>query len=140
MSHVRGRVKSPTLPRYTWIVGFISLEQTSFLKVPFVKKKRINKLYHAGALASIINTLEHGGQVGMVFEMYRSSAGFFRLMQETIKSNIGERNVERRENGEVLKLKVALQLGRSLSELEHLAALYSSRNGQAVEEFASKLF
>jgi hypothetical protein len=100
----------------------------------------INKLYHAGALASIINTLEHGRQVGMVFEMYRSSAGFFRLMQETIKSNIGERDVERRENGEVLKLKVALQLGRSLSELEHLAALYSSRNGQAVEEFASKLF
>jgi hypothetical protein len=28
MPHVRGRVKSPTLPRYTWVVGFISLEQT----------------------------------------------------------------------------------------------------------------
>jgi hypothetical protein len=27
--HVRRRVKSPTLPRYTWVVGFISLEQTS---------------------------------------------------------------------------------------------------------------
>jgi hypothetical protein len=26
-------VKSPTLPRYTWVVGFISLEQTSSLKV-----------------------------------------------------------------------------------------------------------
>jgi hypothetical protein len=24
--HVRGRVKSPTLPRYAWLVGFISLE------------------------------------------------------------------------------------------------------------------
>jgi hypothetical protein len=36
--HVRGRVKSPTLPRYTWVVGFISLEQTSSLKVPFVEE------------------------------------------------------------------------------------------------------
>jgi hypothetical protein len=32
---VRGRVKSPTLPRYVWVVGFISLEQTSSLEVPF---------------------------------------------------------------------------------------------------------
>jgi hypothetical protein len=31
------RTKSPTLPRYTWVVGFISLKQTSSLKVPFVK-------------------------------------------------------------------------------------------------------
>jgi hypothetical protein len=35
MPHVRGRVKSPTLPRYAWVVGFISLEQTSSLEVPF---------------------------------------------------------------------------------------------------------
>jgi hypothetical protein len=33
--HVRGRVKSPTLPRYAWVVGFISPEQTSFFEVPF---------------------------------------------------------------------------------------------------------
>ncbi|KAL0012309.1 hypothetical protein SO802_007417 [Lithocarpus litseifolius] len=95
----------------------------------------------AGALASVVNTLEHGGQVGMVFEMYRSNAGFFRLMQEIIESNISLREVERRENGELFKIKVALQLGRSLSELKHLAALSSSKKGEeAVEEFASKLF
>jgi hypothetical protein len=35
---VRVLVKSPTLPRYTWVVGFISLEQTSSLKVPFVEE------------------------------------------------------------------------------------------------------
>jgi hypothetical protein len=35
MQHVRGRVKSPTLPMYAWVVGFISLEQTSSFKVPF---------------------------------------------------------------------------------------------------------
>ena len=98
----------------------------------------------AGALASVVNTLEHGGQVGMVFEMYRSNAGFFRLMEETIESNLRERDVERRENGEVFETKVALQLGRSLSELKNLAATNSSSrnivNGSDLEEFASKLF
>ncbi|KAG8634343.1 hypothetical protein MANES_17G025600v8 [Manihot esculenta] len=35
-----------------------------------------------GALASIVNSIEHGGQVGMVFEMYRGNAGFFKLMED----------------------------------------------------------
>ncbi|XP_050107226.1 probable F-box protein At4g22030 [Malus sylvestris] len=84
-----------------------------------------------GALAIVVNTLQHGGQVGMVVEMYRSNAGFFRLMQESIESNLREKQVERRENGGVFELKVALQLGRSLSEL-NLAVF--------PEKFASKLF
>ncbi|KAL5578783.1 hypothetical protein UlMin_011225 [Ulmus minor] len=92
----------------------------------------------AGVLASIVNTIEHGGQVGMVFEMYRANAGLFKLVEETIESNLKEIDVERRENGEVLEMKVSLQLGRSLSELKNLAA--SSRNGVELEEFASKLF
>jgi len=37
-SHMRVRVKSTTLSRYAWVVGFISLEQTSFFKVPFVEE------------------------------------------------------------------------------------------------------
>ena len=96
----------------------------------------------AGAMASVVNTMEHGGQVGMVFEMYRSTAGFFRLMEETIESNLNERDVGRRENGELFERKVALQLGRSLSGLKDLAAssYSSSKNGDAIEEFASKLF
>ncbi|XP_059636172.1 probable F-box protein At4g22030 [Cornus florida] len=92
-----------------------------------------------GALASVVNTMEHGGQVGMVFEMYRGNAGFFKLMEESIESNLKERDVERRENGELFEMKVALQLGRSMSELKELAAS-SSRKGEADEEFASKLF
>ncbi|KAL6332246.1 hypothetical protein AAG906_001961 [Vitis piasezkii] len=96
----------------------------------------------AGAMASVVNTMEHGGQVGMVFEMYRSNAGFFRLMEETIESNLNERDVGRRENGELFEMKVALQLGRSLSGLKGLAAssCSSSKKGEAIEEFASKLF
>ncbi|CAK9163926.1 unnamed protein product [Ilex paraguariensis] len=97
-----------------------------------------------GALATVVNTLEHGGQVGMVFEMYRDSAGFFRLMEENIESTLRERNMEMRENGEVFEAKVALELGRSLSELRDLASATSSsssaRNSEAKQEFASKLF
>uniref|UniRef100_A0A803NZK0 F-box protein n=1 Tax=Cannabis sativa TaxID=3483 RepID=A0A803NZK0_CANSA len=98
----------------------------------------------AGALASVVNTLEHGGQVGMVFEMYRSNAGFFRLMEESIESNLKETDVERRENGEVFQTKVALKLGRSLSELKNLSSSssrYINPHGSSdSEEFASKLF
>ncbi|KAL3596128.1 hypothetical protein D5086_007765 [Populus alba] len=95
-----------------------------------------------GALASVVNAVEHGGQVGMIFEMYRSNAGFFKLMEESIESNINETNVWGRENGQVYEMKVALQLGRSLSDLRILAASSSLRNIEedTEEEFGSKLF
>ncbi|KAG8385761.1 hypothetical protein BUALT_Bualt03G0078900 [Buddleja alternifolia] len=92
-----------------------------------------------GALASVVNTLEHGGQVGMVFEMYRSNAGFFKMMEESIEGNLREEEPERRENGEVFEMKVGLQLGRSLLQLRGLAAA-SSTKGENIDEFASKLF
>jgi hypothetical protein len=37
-SRIKKVLKSLTLSRYAWVVGFISLEQTSSLKVPFVEK------------------------------------------------------------------------------------------------------
>lgn len=89
----------------------------------------------AGGMASVANTLEHGGQVGMVFELYRSNAGIFKEMEEYITSNLEEKDVDRRENGELLEMKVALQLGRSLSGLRDRAD-----KGQYDEEFGSKLF
>ncbi|XP_073129398.1 probable F-box protein At4g22030 [Henckelia pumila] len=92
-----------------------------------------------GALASVVNAFEHGGQVGMVFEMYRSNAGFFKLMEESIESNLREDDLERRENGEVFETKMCLQLGRSLSQLRDLAAASASK-GIDIDEFASKLF
>jgi hypothetical protein len=36
--YVRGRVKSPTLPRYAWVVDFISLDQTYSFKMSFVEE------------------------------------------------------------------------------------------------------
>ncbi|XVF87764.1 hypothetical protein PTKIN_Ptkin18bG0146800 [Pterospermum kingtungense] len=96
----------------------------------------------AGALASAVNTFEHGAQVGMVFEMYRNNAGFFKLVQESIESTLDESDVEKRENGELFEMKVALQLGRSLSQLRDLAkkSSYSRIEGSPIDECASKLF
>ncbi|GMJ14141.1 F-Box/DUF295 Brassiceae-specific 27 [Hibiscus trionum] len=96
----------------------------------------------AGALASTVNTFEHGGQVGMVFEMYRNNAGFFKLVQESIESTLDESDVGRRENGELFEMKVALQLGRSLSEMRDVAkkSRYCRVEGSPIDEFASKLF
>ncbi|GMI91462.1 F-Box/DUF295 Brassiceae-specific 27 [Hibiscus trionum] len=96
----------------------------------------------AGALASAVNTLEHGGQVGMVFEMYRNNAGFFKHVQESIESTLNESDLDKRENGELFEMKVALQLGRSLSQLRDVAkkSSYSRIEGSPIDEFASKLF
>ncbi|KAJ8442329.1 hypothetical protein Cgig2_011252 [Carnegiea gigantea] len=76
----------------------------------------------AGSMASIVNTIEHGGQVGMVFEMYRNCAGFFSLLEETVESNLEESDLGKRENGELFEMKMALHLGRSLSELRDFAS------------------
>ncbi|XP_050874694.1 probable F-box protein At4g22030 [Lathyrus oleraceus] len=97
----------------------------------------------AGSLASAINTFEHGGQVGMVFEMYRGSAGFFNLLETSIELTLSEKDLERRENGELFEMKMALQLGRSISNLRELAsksASYRMEGDVLIDEFASKLF
>ncbi|KAK1556202.1 hypothetical protein Q3G72_000566 [Acer saccharum] len=96
----------------------------------------------AGALAAVVNSFEHGGQVGMVLEMYRNCGGFFKLLEESIESTLDQSEVEKRENGEMFEMKVALKLGRSLSELRDLAkkSSYSLIEGTQYEEFASKLF
>ncbi|TYJ31818.1 hypothetical protein E1A91_A06G226700v1 [Gossypium mustelinum] len=93
-------------------------------------------------IAALGSAFMHGGQVGMVFEMYRNNAGFFKHMQELIESTLDESDVEKRENGELFEMKVALQLGRSLSELRDVAkkSSYSRIEGSPMDEFASKLF
>ncbi|KAK2447842.1 putative F-box protein [Trifolium repens] len=96
----------------------------------------------AGSLAAAVNTFEHGGQVGMVFEMYRTSGGFFNLLETSIESTLGEKDLEKRENGELFEMKMALSLGRSVSELRELASKSASyrMEGVEIDEFASKLF
>ncbi|KAK2394165.1 putative F-box protein [Trifolium repens] len=96
----------------------------------------------AGALATAINSFEHGGQVGMVSEMYKSCGGFFQMMENSIQENVFMEDEEQRENGELFEIKLALKLGRSLSQLRDLArkSAYSREEGTTVDEFASKLF
>nr|XP_029119620.1 probable F-box protein At4g22030 [Elaeis guineensis] len=94
-----------------------------------------------GALAAVVNTVEHGGQVGMVFELFRNCGGFYRRLQEEIESNLRESEVEKREDGELFRMKMALQLGRSLSELKGFASYASpSSQDEDIKEFAGKLF
>ena len=94
-----------------------------------------------GSLATVTNTLEHGGQMGMVFELFRNCFGYYRQLEEEIEYNLGESEVDNREEGELFRMKMALQLGRSLSELETLASYASpSSQVQDIKEFAGKLF
>ncbi|XP_054791381.1 probable F-box protein At4g22030 [Prosopis cineraria] len=96
----------------------------------------------AGSLAASTNALEHGGQVGMVFEMYRNCGGFFRLLQDTIETTLEEKDCEKRENGELFEMKAAMKLGRSVSQLRQFASKFAAYDseGIAMDEFASKLF
>ncbi|KAL2341300.1 hypothetical protein Fmac_009240 [Flemingia macrophylla] len=94
-----------------------------------------------GALATAVNSFEHGGQVGMVSEMYRNCGGFFQLLENSIQETM-EEDEDQRENGELFEMKLALKLGRSLSQLRDLArkSAYSRVEGTDPDEFASKLF
>ncbi|KAI4978056.1 hypothetical protein ZWY2020_014610 [Hordeum vulgare] len=94
-----------------------------------------------GALAAAVNTVEHGGQVGMVFELCRNVTGLYRKIQDDIEENLEEANVEQRENGELFETKVALQLGRSPSDLKHFNEMASpSFRDEDIRNFAGKLF
>ncbi|URE49051.1 F-box protein [Musa troglodytarum] len=94
-----------------------------------------------GSLAAVANTLEHAGQVGMVFELFRNNAGFYRWLQEEIEANLGEEDVEKRENGELFKLKLALQLGRSLAEFgDFVPYATASCKEEDIKVCAGKLF
>ena len=92
-----------------------------------------------GVLATIINTLEHGFQIGMLIEMFRNCAGFYRKLEEEIIEFNSEENCQ--EDMELFEMKMALQLGRNVSELKDFASCASpSVNGAEFEEFAGKLF
>ncbi|CAL4889052.1 unnamed protein product [Urochloa decumbens] len=94
-----------------------------------------------GALAAAANTVEHGGQLGMLFELLRNCAGFYRKIQEDIEACLGEADVERRENGEVFETKVALMLGRSASEMKQFRRMASaSVRDEDIKDYAGKLF
>jgi Petal formation-expressed len=94
-----------------------------------------------GGLMAVLNTFEHGAQLGMIFEILRNCPGLYRKIQEEIECTLSEPTVELRENGEVFAMRVALQLGRNVSELKDFAVFASpSCKVEDMKEFASKLF
>ncbi|CAL5059353.1 unnamed protein product [Urochloa decumbens] len=94
-----------------------------------------------GALAAAANTVEHGGQLGMLFELLRNCAGFYRKIQEDVEACLGEADVGRRENGELFETKVALMLGRSVSEMKQFRRMASaSVKDEDIKDYAGKLF
>ncbi|CAN6237598.1 unnamed protein product [Urochloa humidicola] len=94
-----------------------------------------------GAAAAAANTVEHGGQLGMLFELCRNVAGQLRKVEEDIEACLGEEDVERRENGEVFEAKVALLLGRRPSEMKQFGEMASPAvEEEDIKEFAGKLF
>ncbi|KAJ1438740.1 Petal formation-expressed [Sesbania bispinosa] len=74
----------------------------------------------AGALATMVNAFEHGGQVGMVFEMYKNCGGLFQMLEETIAATIEEKDMKKREDEELFEMKMDLQSGRRYPNLENL--------------------
>ncbi|KAJ0964613.1 hypothetical protein J5N97_025751 [Dioscorea zingiberensis] len=95
-----------------------------------------------GVLATAVNTLEHGFQIGMLLEMFRNCAGFYKKLGEEIELNLDESTeVEKRENVELFEMQMALQLGRRVSELKDFAPYASpSVKGDEFPGFAGKLF
>ncbi|CAI9782492.1 unnamed protein product [Fraxinus pennsylvanica] len=71
-----------------------------------------------------------------------TNMGFYQLLEESIESTLEGGELERRVNGEIYETKVALRLGRSLKQLKELAMASTSslKNGETIQEFASKLF
>jgi hypothetical protein len=70
-----------------------------------------------------------------------SVAGFYRKIQEDIEANLAEPDVDRREGCELFATKVALKLGRSLSDLKQFREMASpSVRDEDINEFAGKLF
>ncbi|KAJ7526168.1 hypothetical protein O6H91_17G085900 [Diphasiastrum complanatum] len=62
-------------------------------------------------LSMFASSLSHDTQLGMIFELYRNSAGYFADIDASIQRAI-RMPVEKRENGALFHQRVALMLGR----------------------------
>ncbi len=59
----------------------------------------------------LVSSFSNGGQIGMIFELYRNCAGYYVEMEQDIQSTM-RIPVCQREDGELYHQKIALQLGR----------------------------
>lgn len=75
----------------------------------------------SSTLAAITNSFAHDAQLGMIFELYRNSIGYFAEMEASIHRAI-RLPVEKRENGVLFNQRVAYELGRRPDELPQVLA------------------
>jgi hypothetical protein len=69
-------------------------------------------LASACSIAAVFgSSFSNGGQIGMIFELYRNCAGYYEQMVQDIQSTIRV-PVCQREDGELYHQKIALKLGR----------------------------
>lgn len=66
-------------------------------------------------LAAFAASFSHDMQLGMVFELYRNSAGYYADIETSIQETL-RAPLEQRENGVLFRQRVAYQLGRSTAE------------------------
>ncbi|KAI5066618.1 hypothetical protein GOP47_0019242 [Adiantum capillus-veneris] len=62
-------------------------------------------------LATFLGSFSNDMQLGMVFELYRNSAGYYADLKTTIEETL-DTPVEQRENGTLFRQRIAYQLGR----------------------------
>ncbi|CAK9276711.1 unnamed protein product, partial [Sphagnum jensenii] len=62
-------------------------------------------------VAVLVSSFSNGGQIGMIFELYRNCAGYYAEMEQDIQSTM-RIPVCQREDGELYHQRIALQLGR----------------------------
>ncbi|KAH6556031.1 hypothetical protein KP509_1Z209400 [Ceratopteris richardii] len=64
-----------------------------------------------GILATFLGSMSNDMQLGMVFELYRNSAGYYADLDTSITEML-QMPAEKRENGAIFRQRVAYQLGR----------------------------
>lgn len=79
----------------------------------------------ANAVAAFLASFSHDAQLGMIFELFRSTMGYFEELQATIKRAL-RLPVSKRENGVLFKLRVAYELGRKPEDLPSLLSSHKT--------------
>ncbi|KAL2339209.1 hypothetical protein Fmac_013655 [Flemingia macrophylla] len=92
-------------------------------------------------IAPVGSAFVGNGSLGAIVAIMAGSESMH-LSTETIEAEVEEKEFERRQNGELLEMKVSFLLGRSVSQLTEFtkkSALCRTK-GIVADEFASKLF
>lgn len=133
LRNVASLVRSSDIPKYTgWAQNLVKVNKSLAIAAPFFVAAAavLNALVIStlsalptvhiqldmwaavcSVLAAFAGTLSNDMQLGMVFELYRNSAGYYADVETSIKEMLNT-PIEHRENGELFRQRIAYQLGR----------------------------